>query len=445
MKIAWFTPFSRKSAIARFSDAVVRELSSQCTVDLWCPRVDDPRSSEMRTIFFKQASEVDPTKLASYDLLVYNLGNYLSFHRGIYEVSRLFPGIVVMHDFVMHHFFVEYYLNQLQQPQMYVAAMQRTAGAEGAALAEQILAGRRPRVWETEEVVRYPLFQEAVRGALGVITHSKFFRRKVEVFCPAPVTDIHLAYDASPPKDSPPRERLGIPNSRLLMISFGHVNPNRRVSSVLGALAANRDLLERVIYVVLGPCEPRYLAELRAAIKRQGLQSSVRLLGYVDDETLRVYLQHADFCVNLRFPTTEGASASLIEAMLFGKSVVVTDTGCYREVPDDCVIKIRPEHEHTDLVFALRRLATDARARETIGSSAREFAKKHHCASHYASEFIKFAWQVRHAKPLMQLADRLATELKHIGVTQEMQIVDIISEECERLFCVRPKRRPGDV
>jgi hypothetical protein len=32
MRIAWFTPYSRKSAIARFSAAVVRELARQETV-----------------------------------------------------------------------------------------------------------------------------------------------------------------------------------------------------------------------------------------------------------------------------------------------------------------------------------------------------------------------------------------------------------------------------
>jgi len=444
MKIAWFTPFSRKSAIARFSGAVVRELARQDTVDLWHPSIRDPRAAEVRTVCFRDASEVDPSRLAEYDLLVYNFGNHVPFHREIYEVSRRFPGLCVMHDFVMHHFFADYYLEHLRQPQGYVAAMRRLAGARGAAVAEEVLAGRRPRIWETDEVVRYPFFEEAIRGAYGVITHSEFFRRQVEAVCPVPVTRLYLPYELIPVNSVLSRKELSIPDSKLLMITIGHVNPNKRVPSVLHALATNRDLLEGILYVILGPCEPGRLGELKAMIRRQGLEPVVRLTGYVEEGPLQAYLRHADLCVNLRLPAIEGASASLVEEMLHGKAVIVTDTGFYSELPDDCVMKIRPEHEHQDLASALRRLVTDAGARRAMGSRAREFAEKHFRADQYAREFLKFAWGVRHAKPMLELADRLAAELKRMGVTAEMQVVDTVSRECEQLFCAEPEPGAGN-
>ncbi len=443
MKLAWFTPFSRRSAIARFSEAVVRELARHHTVDLWYPKVSDPRAAGVRIVCFRDAAEVDPNRLAEYDLLVYNLGNHLPFHREIYEISRRFPGLCIMHDFVMHHFFAAYYLEYLQQPQAYVTAMGRLAGARGAALAEDVLAGRRPRIWETDEVVNYPFFEEAIRGAYGVITHSEFFRRRVEAVSPVPVTRLHLPYELTPVRSVLSRKDLGLSDSKLLIITVGHVNPNKRVLSVLQALASNRDLLDRIVYVILGPCEPRYQAELKAAIKRLGLESAVRLAGYVEDELLQAYLRHADLCVNLRFPSIEGASASLVEEMLHGKAVIVTDTGFYSELPDDCVMKIRSENELWDLTSALRRLVTDASTRQAVGSRAREFAEKYFRPDQYAREFLKFAWEVRHARPMLELADRLASELKHMGVTQEMQIVDTVSRECEQLFCAEPEPGSG--
>jgi len=443
MRIAWFTPYSSKSAIARFSAAVVRDLARQETVDLWYPRTGDALAAEVHSVSFREASEVDPEKLAAYDLLVYNLGNHLPFHREIYEVSRRFPGLCVMHDFVMHHFFAAYYLEHLRRPQAYVAVMKRFAGARGAAVAAEILAGRRPGVWETDEVIRYPLFEEAVRGAHGIVTHSEFFRRQVEAVSPAPVARLYLPYELRPVKSVLSRQELGVPESKLLMITIGHVNPNKRVPSVLQALAANRDLLERIVYVVAGPCEPNRLAELEAIISRHGLEGVVRLAGYVEEEPLQAYLRHADVCINLRFPAIEGASASLVEEMLHGKAVIVTDTGFYSELPDDCVMKIRQEHEQEDLTSALRRLVTDAGLREAVGSRAREFAEQHFRADHYAREFLKFAWDVRSARPLLELADRVAGELKCMGVTAEMQIVDTISRECEQLFCAGPEPWTG--
>jgi glycosyltransferase involved in cell wall biosynthesis len=443
MRIAWFTPYSRKSAIARFSAAVVRELARQETVDLWYPRTGDPLAAEVHSVSFRDASEVDSEKLAAYDLLVYNLGNHLPFHREIYEVSRRFPGLCVMHDFVMHHFFAAYYLEHLRRPQAYVAIMRRCAGARGASVAEEIVTGRRRPVWETDEVTRYALFEEAIRGAYGVVAHSEFFRRHVEAVSPVPCARLYLPYELMPVKSGFSRQELGIPDSKLLLITIGHVNPNKRVPSVLHALAANRDLLGRIVYVVAGPCDPGRLAELEAIISRLGLEGIVRLTGYVEEGPLQAYLRHADLCINLRFPAIEGASASLVEEMLHGKAVIVTDTGFYSELPSDCVMKIRPEHEQEDLTSALRRLVTDAGLREAIGSRAREFAEQHFRADQYASEFLKFAWEVRSARPLLELVDRVAGELKCMGVTKEMQIVDTVSRECEQLFCAGPEPWTG--
>ncbi len=144
--------------------------------------------------------------------------------------------------------------------------------------------------------------------------------------------------------------------------------------------------------------------------------------------------------VNLRFPSIEGASASLVEEMLHGKAVIVTNTGFYSELPDDCVMKMRTEDEQHDLTWALRRLITDGGTRQALGSRARKFAEQYFRPELYAKEFLKFAWEVRHAKPMLDLADRLASELKHMGVTPEMQIVDTVSRECEQLFGAEPER-----
>jgi glycosyltransferase involved in cell wall biosynthesis len=413
---------------------VVRELAQKETVDLWYPKTDDPLSTEVPSVAFRDASEVDSEKLATYDLLVYNLGNHLPFHRAIYEVSRRFPGLCVMHDFVMHHFFAAYYLEHLRRPEAYVAAMKRCAGARGAVVAEEILVGKRPRVWETDEVSQYPLFDEAIRGQYGVVTHSDFFRQRVESVSPAPTVRLYLPYELTPIKFVVSREQMGIPDFRLLIVTIGHINPNKRVAAVLDALAESHDLLERIFYIVAGPCDPGFLAELKSRIAKLGLEQAVRLTGYVEDEQLQSLLNHADLCINLRFPATEGASASLVEEMLHGKAVVVTNTGFYSELPDDCVAKIRPQHEHADLAAVLRLLITDAGRREKMGRAAREFAENHFRADRYADHLIEFAWQMRGAKPLLQLADLVGQELQFMGVTKDMPIVETVSRECVHMF-----------
>ena len=220
----------------------------------------------------------------------------------------------------------------------------------------------------------------------------------------------------------------------MLLVTVGHVNRNKRIHAVIDALGRVTGAADRVTYAVLGPCDSAYRTELLGLARARGLESAVRLLGYTPDETLQAYLTHADFCVNLRFPAIEGGSASLIEEMLYGKAVIVTDTGIYRELPNDCVIKISLENEIQELASALENLIENVDVRQRLGDRARQFAEEEFHPANYARNFLKFVWEARSAKPLLQLADRLATQMTELGVHAGMEIVDTVSRETCALF-----------
>lgn len=434
MTIAWFTPFSRKSAIGRVSAAVVREIAQLARVELWHPETPEPRSSPVRTVSFSRSAEIDARVLKKYDLVVYNLGNHLPFHGEIYETARRVPGLCILHDLVMQHFFLSYFLERHKQPERYVQAMERHYGPEGRQAALEVLSGDLNAFLSSESVARFPLFEEAVANAFGVVTHSEWSRRRVLEACTVPVASLHLAYDVDVRQDLISRERLGIPPEKVLAVSIGHANPNRRILSVLRVIAEDAEVRERVIYVVAGPCAPGYGEQLREFVERHRLRSVVRLEGYVDDTDLASYLHHADFCVNLRWPALESGSASLAEEMLYGKPVIVSDTGVYSELPDDCVWKIAPAREQEELRTALRALVNSPARREVLGTQARKFAEAHFAPSRYAAGLMRFAWQVRNARPLLELADRLGEELQAMGVRPEMELVDSLAKTCAELF-----------
>jgi len=438
VRIAWFTPFSRSSAIGRFSAAVTAELSRHAEVELWHPWTSTAYEVRVRQVSFRSACDIPPGRLDEYDLVIYNFGNHLPFHREIYEISRQTPGLCILHDFVMQHFFAAYFVEHLRQPHRYVQLMERHYGEPGRRAAEASLARRGPPLWETDAVMEFPLFEPAIQGAFGVITHAEFFRQWVEAVFAGPVARLHLPYTPPPATDIPPRRALGVSEERVLAVTVGHVNRNKRVRSVLEVLAKHSDLRARILYAVLGPADPDYERELRELIARWSLQDCVRLLGYVDDRLLAAYLHHADFCINLRFPVTEGASASLAEQMLLGKPVIVARIGCYQEIPDDCAVKVAPTGAPEELAQALRKLALDPAARQAIGIRAKEFADNHFQPRHYAQRLLDFAWQVRSAKPLLKLADGLASELANLGIDQatdqQTRLVQDLARECARLF-----------
>ena len=73
MTIAWFTPFSKKSAIGRCSGAIVTELSKYANVDIWHPETSDTHETKVKTVRFSHAERLDFTRLSAYDLIVYVL------------------------------------------------------------------------------------------------------------------------------------------------------------------------------------------------------------------------------------------------------------------------------------------------------------------------------------------------------------------------------------
>jgi glycosyltransferase involved in cell wall biosynthesis len=423
MKIAWFSPLSERSAIGRASTYIVRELAKVAEVELWHFERGPAHPVNVKTVF---APAADLGRLAGFDLVVYNFGNHLPFHGEIFEVARQHPGIVILHDYVMHHFFAALYLEQRRDPAAYVAEMEHWYGAVGRAAAERSLQGE--RVWESDNVVSFPLVERCTEGALGVVAHSGYLLEAIRNAFAGPIRKIHLPYEMPEHHTPAGRASLGVKPEQLLLVTIGHVNPNKRVHAVLEAMGPEMH------YVVAGPADPAYQKRLDRIVAERGLGGRVQFLGRVSDELLHTCLAAADVCVNLRQPAIEGASASVIEEMLYGKPVVVSDIGFYRELPEDCVLKVDAAQETAGLAAALARLGDEAE-RQAIGARALAYASATFRADNYARDLLRFAWDVRNAQPLFTLSDRIAAELRRMKVSSDMAIVDTAAATVGELFC----------
>jgi glycosyltransferase involved in cell wall biosynthesis len=432
MKIAWFTPFRKVSAIGRFSRLVTDRLAREARVDLWLaePDTEELHETALRIIRYPQLPEASRF-LSEYDVIVYNLGDQAYNHARIFEMSRLVPGIVILHDYVMHHFFATYYYERGEFDQFveilrrrYKADVERTAhGWDGPIL----------RLRDTDQVIRYPLFEEAIAGCVGVITHADFVREAVACVDTVPVIKIPLAYAAENAGPVLSRAKLQIPEGRLLVVTVGHANENKRIQVVFRALAANRDLADLIAYVVIGGCDGPFAERLETLREELNLRDTVRLTGYASDEILRSFLVHAAFCVNLRWPAMEGGSASCAEQMLLGKPSIVTDTSVYSELPDTCVRKVRTEHELEDLTVHLRELVSDANRRKIMGEEARRYAEENFSPDVYARRFLGFCSELAYYAPALNLINDARRELRRVGVTGDMAIVDTVAREAALL------------
>ncbi len=433
MNIAWFTPFSRKSAIGRCSAGIVQELSKLAQVDVLCFDSEETHSADVPIRKFTSASAVTEDILSLYDVVIYNFGNYLPFHGDIIEVSRRHPGIAILHDFVMHHLFAGYYLEHLKSAPLYVQAMERLYGRRGKRAAVESLSSTGPPVWETDAVVNYPMFELVTGTAWGVITHSEFLKKHVEDSFAGPVRKISLPYTIDRQSPLMSRQELGLGENDLLIVTVGHANRNKRITSAIEAIGQLDRNHNSIQYVIAGPCARDYRRDLENMIVQNGLEGVVRIAGEVSDQELRSYLSHADICVNLRWPAIEGASASAIEEMLFGKPLIVGNVGFYAELPENSVVRIDPQSVE-QLRDALRRLASCPEERARRGAAAREYAEREFRSDSYARELIAFLGEVQGARPLLDLTDKLARQLDHMGISRDMQIVDDLAGELDTLF-----------
>jgi len=436
MRIAWFSSFSGRSGIAEFSRHVTAALAARADVDIWTADADPLHDTALRIIRFGGGREPQAT-LAGYDAVVYNIGDTLALHREIHETSRRHPGIVILHDRVLHHMFVAMWCAEggLVGP-TYPSRMAAYYGEEGARAALESVAGMRPPVWEQdEEVVSYPLDEEALQRALGAVTHSQAHARYLRGRWLGPVKTLwHPTYhavlataagaDAAPPR----------PDGRLALTTIGHVNANKQSHRVVRMLAEDPELAVMVHYTIVGPADPEnpYVGELRALVESVAPAVSVEMLGWQEEEELDRLMAATDVFVNLRHPVMEGGSGSLMRELAFSRAILCFDDGSYGEVPAAAVARV-PAGDFAAAHAELRRLVTDPDRRRSLGVEARRVASERSEAQ-YAQGLIEFIAQVGRATPTLALLDRVAGELGAMRADPSLPIFDTIAHDFGRIL-----------
>jgi len=435
MKIAWFTPFNRQSGISRYSQTATNELVKHCQVDLWVSDNTDLLPTDLRICRYSTDKDFSP-KRKDYDYVIYNMGAHLGYHKAIYEASKVNKGVVILHDFVMHHFFAGYYLEHMRDKAAYLNAVDSLYGKFGRETAANSLNDNCRHVWETDNVVDYPFFEKAIEGAMGVIVHSDFLAANARKRFLGPVGTIYLPFNpALISHHDTSKADLGLPEDKLLIVTSGHINPNKKIDKVIEVLAENKDLAHQVTYVIVGSSDfEKYFSYLQSMVKENNLQNTVRFMGFQPDHVLDDYRLNADIFINLRFPAIEGASWSLVSELHYGKPVIVIDNGFYSEIRDGCLVKIKVSNLKTGLCEALNKLVADRDMRVLIGEKGKQFALSNFTTEKYCHSFISFLEQVQGNQPVLQLVDRVGQELSTMGATDTTEVVNKSALEINNMF-----------
>ncbi len=317
-------------------------------------------------------------KQASGDIALYHVGNDPEAHGWIVEQLRREPGVVVLHDFVLHHLVAGMTLGR-KDGAGYLAAMERDAGLAGRLLGLGVIDGCVPPLWEVR-ADDFPLCDEVLDLATGVIEHSHHVEQCVRARRYAgPVW--RIPHPAWPLPDVTPERLDGSP----VLGAFGHVNPSKRVPQLLNSFARFRESRPDARLLIVGAATRG--VDLDRHIEHHGLRGGVVHEGFVSEDRLWALLAGVDALVALRTPTMGETSGTVIRGLTLGKPLLVSDIGWFSELPDDVAIKVAPdEHEEARLVDAMEWLAEPDR-RATMGRAARRLAERQHDVDQVAEQY----------------------------------------------------------
>jgi glycosyltransferase involved in cell wall biosynthesis len=304
-RIAVFTPLPpTKSGVAHYSSLVVPALGATAFDSLEGYRPED------------------------FDHVIYQLGNN-PHHELMYREAMHHPGVVVLHDLVLHHLIVELTLAR-GDADGYIEALQANHGDPGAAWAR----GRASGLHSEMGNFLYPASVEIAQRAKSVIVHNQYARERLLSF--GVTTPIHVVPHPYVPETrsfdrDALRARYGFTSEDRVIGFFGFLTSAKRAEVVLETFRAAKD--PRLKLLIVGEPAPNMDV---ASLQGEGIV----LTGYVADEEFASYYAIADRFVNLRYPTAGETSGTLIRAFDAGKPVAVSDYAQFAELPDDCVFKV---------------------------------------------------------------------------------------------------------
>lgn len=410
MKLVVFSPLVITSAIGRVTTLVVRaltDLGHECLIvrteqDALAGSPLHPCGTEL--ISWTDKAEVARVAAAA-DALVYQIGNNYEYHCGALHWLPNLPGIVCLHDFVVAHLFAGW---AQSRPVEAARVLREWYGDEAAA---RFFSAKGQQEFMEDASSIHPLTEWICAMAQGVISHSHWGMARVARACAGPVRVVPLPYDA--PAAIPVAGPHAPSDEVVNVLTIGHANTNKRIESVIHAIASSTILRSRVLYRLCGRIEASYALKLSTLARNLGVELIVS--GEMDDSGLQIAINEADIACCLRWPSFEAASATAIEGLLYGKAVIVTDTSFYSELPDECVRKIQHQGEVVELKEALEDLCLHPGARHAMAVRGQQWARRTFSAPNYATQITDFAKLAAEASPALQMVSALLTQLRDWG------------------------------
>ena len=364
MKLAVFTPLNpARCGISDYAEALLPPLARHLSIEVFIDDYGPQGFGSGVQIPIRSYAEYRPDE---FDATVYHIGNN-QHHSYIYETAIRHPGIVVLHEFNLHHLVADITIRRGDWD-AYLREVEYNGGSQALEFARRVKALEVGPDYEGVAMNR-----RLIENSRALIVHSRFMVNEVMgAGYDLPVTRIpHGAWIPEVNRNQR-RAQLGVDETTPLIGIFGFLKPYKRITEALRAMQRLIHVDSRARMILVGEQHPDY--PVGKLIAQLGLERYVRVLGYVPVNVLAESIGAADICLNLRYPTAGETSGTLLRALGLGRAVLVSDVGAFSELRDEICFKVAVGDGEVDLITDyLRLLCTRPEVGEAMGARARHW------------------------------------------------------------------------
>jgi glycosyltransferase involved in cell wall biosynthesis len=304
------------------------------------------------------------------DVHLYHLGNN-QLHRVIYERAITHPGVVVLHDAVLQHF----YLGAFDQAR-YVEEYCYNYGEWERSFATDLYLNRSGSAMDHRFYSR-PMLKRIADHALAVVVHNPAAAAMVREHSPnARVIEVPHFFE------SPNLLLTESQSPHFVFGVFGYLRESKRILSILEAFDALHRIRPQIRLLLAGEFAS---SDLERAFQPWLNHPGIIRHGHLEEREFWQAANSVDCCLNLRSPAAGETSGIGIRLMGLGKPVFFTEGREIEDIPEAACIRISPGLPETFEVFEYMKIMVDlpgvARA---IGSRAAAHIHRVHSLDHIA-------------------------------------------------------------
>lgn len=315
---------------------------------------------------------------------LYHLGNN-RLHLDIYNQALQKPGVIVLHDAVLHHFL----LGTLSADQ-YLAEWVFNYGEWHRDLGAELWRDRAKSGTDLR-YFRYPLLRRVIEASQGVIVHNpgaaalarQHGATRIAIiphFYEPPSTPVHPAEAADF------RLRHGIPPAATLFGIFGYLRETKRLHSKLASFCKLHQARPETALLLAGEAVSSDLDRLLA---HEARHPAIYRLPHLNERDLSLAIATVDCCLNLRYPAAGETSGIAIRLMGAGKPVILSDLPENADFPETAALRVSTGlPEAAELHDQMALLADNPVLRRQIGDLAARHIRRCHNLEDIARQYL---------------------------------------------------------